>query len=751
MKFAKINIKLNNNKLMSNKTSFNLISPNHISSNAENLDLSDQNMTVEQLSEYIDKISTLRNLKYLNLKNNNLTTLPSEFQTCFKNVPLLRLDISNNPFNTNEFLKITAILAQITTLIDLKITITRQEEALSLLSEVPQLQRLNDKSTRDEIEIIDIDEKDIEHLSLNKEINNFNNLFMKINQSVNSKVKSTDVFKKTFDNFQTILNSEIERINNCIDASVPNYIYATSVASSKNRIYKFFLDNILELIVQFNILKEENNIRSSNITRKNSNNKIIQLKDDPNLIKQNKSVSKDKDILNEDEELIDPLAEFENENNNNNNNIDGLKEEQSKISQKDKELKNISEKQSTINSVTPRKNETNTEISNKEQIRVINDLLKLISDCGKYLSESNSETIEILTKLHPKIEEQHEFIKKLEKSENENSIMVVELERKSEQQQSLIKQQTKEIDDLKQKLIEKGDFKINNDINCNCNSRSIGQQDVGEKAQVQKVIPFTNPTSTRNNNTNINNKSSNDKRYRNASAGPGLNSINKTNTNKSGKNNYQETLNTNNNNNTDKLTNVKILTLKGLLDVINEIYSSKVVFDKKCTESNIPRETLEQHIYTFLNYKYGLKGLVIEYAAAIVNSVKQYARENVDVSLFGKMLRNDLEEDYRLIYFKLKSTLFELLVYYLKTKFPYKSSTDINELAKTKIKGVLSQEEWNAIIYFLYDDSDAKAIEQSILKIAERETNKEYNNISQGQNNYKYKKGKLTILIKITL
>ena len=47
-----------------------------------------------------------------------------------------------------------------------------------------------------------------------------------------------------------------------------------------------------------------------------------------------------------------------------------------------------------------------------------------------------------------------------------------------------------------------------------------------------------------------------------------------------------------------------------------------------------------------------------KYAAMIINSVKKFAKENVDVSLFGKILRNDLEEDYRIIYFKLKSTLF---------------------------------------------------------------------------------------------
>ncbi len=42
-------------------------------------------------------------------------------------------------------------------------------------------------------------------------------------------------------------------------------------------------------------------------------------------------------------------------------------------------------------------------------------------------------------------------------------------------------------------------------------------------------------------------------------------------------------------------------------DVIEEIYESKTNFDKKCIEAKLPRETMEQHMYTFLNQKYGLK------------------------------------------------------------------------------------------------------------------------------------------------
>lgn len=54
-------------------------------------------------------------------------------------------------------------------------------------------------------------------------------------------------------------------------------------------------------------------------------------------------------------------------------------------------------------------------------------------------------------------------------------------------------------------------------------------------------------------------------------------------------------------------TSVRALTLKQLKDMIEEIYASKAKYDQKYTDAKLPRETMEQHMYTYLNQKYGLK------------------------------------------------------------------------------------------------------------------------------------------------
>ena len=48
---------------------------------------------------------------------------------------------------------------------------------------------------------------------------------------------------------------------------------------------------------------------------------------------------------------------------------------------------------------------------------------------------------------------------------------------------------------------------------------------------------------------------------------------------------------------------------------------------------------MEQHMYTYLNQKYGLKNLIIEWASSIINAIKLYSSEDSDINLFGKILR----------------------------------------------------------------------------------------------------------------
>ena len=177
------------------------------------------------------------------------------------------------------------------------------------------------------------------------------------------------------------------------------------------------------------------------------------------------------------------------------------------------------------------------------------------------------------------------------------------------------------------------------------------------------------------------------------------------------------TLVTNNN------TNQNTISLSTLKDIINEIYKSKTAYDLKCNENKLPKETMEQHMYTYLNKKYGLKNLIIEWAKNIIAGIKMYSKEDSYVLLFGKIMRNEQEEDARFAIEKINESISDLLLYYIKSKNPLKSVDEINKMFKNKKATELVEEEWKGIIYYIYEIEEAKEIEFKI----EAYINKKFN------------------------
>ena len=170
----------------------------------------------------------------------------------------------------------------------------------------------------------------------------------------------------------------------------------------------------------------------------------------------------------------------------------------------------------------------------------------------------------------------------------------------------------------------------------------------------------------------------------------------------------------------------KVLSLKYAKEIMNEIYNNKIIYDKKCNENKLSRETMEEYMYTYLSNKYGLKNLIIEWAAAIINAIKLYSNRDIEINLFGKILRNELDEESRFILDQLKNTILELIEYYLKSKNPLKSKT---YLKKIKIEGLLNEEEWKGIIYYIFTNEEAQIIEKKILLYIQKLNEKNDNNL----------------------
>ena len=173
--------------------------------------------------------------------------------------------------------------------------------------------------------------------------------------------------------------------------------------------------------------------------------------------------------------------------------------------------------------------------------------------------------------------------------------------------------------------------------------------------------------------------------------------------------NQKAPLTQNNINNNIILTNLslagnRVFTLKMMKEIISNIYTSKKAFDKKCIINKQPKQTMEEYMYTYLNQKYGLKNMVIEWATNIINGIRTFSNEDTEISLFGKILQNELEENCQLLIGNLKDNINSILSNILKAENPFKNELELNNIKSKYIKNDIPPEKTQQIIETLFDE-----------------------------------------------
>ena len=477
------------------------------------------------------------------------------------------------------------------------------------------------ENDNDNTNIIDLNDEEIKNISLQDEIQNFNDIYKKISQKFKL-IQQNNNFK---DEFQSLIKDEINKINTNYDNNLPNYIYSTNVLESQLSIYSFFTEKFLEFL-----------------STQNENDTCELIKGIHDNISKSyllliKIIYKLYPVV---DEKIQMLKVQLNEAIKHNNNVFlELNENENKIKQ---------------------------EIKNKEK------LINNYEDKINYLES------------------------KIKQLENENNLMSEKL---FSSVKTALNNEKLNIIYSPQNDYTNKNANINNNHNNNIYKNKINNIENTPKYEKQKKIQE---------NTYINSN---------------INYQNNNIINSNYKNNNSFNNSFNNNNTLLQASPVcnRVFTIKMMKEIINDIYHSKAEFDKKSDENKLPRETLEQHMYTYLNQKYGLKSIIIEWASNIINGIKIFSSEDSEICLFGKILRNEIEEDARLIYSRLQQSILEYLKYYIKSKHPYKSAKDINNMIKEKkTNKMLKEDEWKKIIAYLYNSEDAKVIEEKVNEVIQK-------------------------------
>ena len=166
----------------------------------------------------------------------------------------------------------------------------------------------------------------------------------------------------------------------------------------------------------------------------------------------------------------------------------------------------------------------------------------------------------------------------------------------------------------------------------------------------------------------------------------------------------------------------KKLTREQINEIIQNIYKSKISYDQNCIDLNKPLETMEQHMYQYLNNKYGLKNLTIEYASAIITGIKEYSKKDMNIKLFGMLLKNEIEENTLAIVEKIKQVVEETLEYFISQKNPYMGIGDVSQMCEKIKKGMVDEIVWNSFIdtLFLNDKENGKKVKEKIYEFIDR-------------------------------
>ena len=596
----------------------------YVSKNGNKINLSGKDLSTETAKILLNNLAKkYPNTTELDINNCNLEIFPKILLNFKK---LTSFDLRNNNFI--DFESLAEDLSSYNNLTDLKVDLTDQNQVLLILSQIPKLIFLNGKSTKEAVTIVDIEEKDIQDISLQNEVEIFNDIINKLNEreeQLNNKKNEQENNKDKIQNtnsessvsifsteFQNKLYEEAENIKNNLNNNLPNYMYANYV------------------------------IKSQLILKKMLANKYLSFLD-----KEDKHIGKMifDSVFKTGERLVELLNAL-----------------YPKIEEKTDSLRNQLEEAWKIADEI-----TDFEIKYK-QARKDKDIMAANLDLFKLKYKRLEEENNVMTKKLMNIN------KEIEKKNSEDNIMNSTLNKENMTFNKNSPESKKQQSSISLKEVEK-DSKIFLSKNINNSYYSLSNN---------------GNNSIQNNNTSIR-KNSDDK------------------------NQYFRPKN-------------KILSLKIVKDIISEIYTSKATFDKKCIESGKPRETLEQHMYTFLNQKYGLKNLIIEWASSIIYAIKTYSNEDAEVYLFGKILRNELDEESRFILIKLQENISQLLEFYLKSKNPLKSQSEIQKSLNEKKNGILTEEEWKGIIFYLYNEDEGNILEKKIISFIQK--NKLKNNES---------------------
>ena len=357
----------------------------------------------------------------------------------------------------------------------------------------------------------------------------------------------------------------------------------------------------------------------------------------------------------------------------------------------------------------------------------INNSLLILNDLNNIINDKNEILLNIINLINDKIIENDLKIKKYNNNLMNENYKLNELITEKKRENFLLEETNK-------KLNEENDvMKIENNIISQrfVNENLLKIDDLDNTLKNYKKFINKNkksPTKNNNNKTNLKNKNYNSNFNKNTNKNNTKNNNNPLIISSSSTINNLDDIN--NNSSIIQNSPTFILTLEQMLSLINDIYKQKLIYNKKCIESEKPLETLYNFIIIYLNQKFGLKEITINYFSSLIKGIKDYSKFNSEILLFGLLLRNEIEENSINILNQIKNILNETLKFFVIEKNQNKNLDEINEIINNYKKGFLNEEIWLKIIecFFIKDKKSLEYFKQKVYNFIEKIIEKGFKN-----------------------
>ena len=90
--------------------------------------------------------------------------------------------------------------------------------------------------------------------------------------------------------------------------------------------------------------------------------------------------------------------------------------------------------------------------------------------------------------------------------------------------------------------------------------------------------------------------------------------------------------------------------------------------------------------------------------------MKTYLRDDHEVTLFAKILKNECDEDFRFVQMHVRDSILHMLRLVLREKYPLKSEAEIAKECESIQNGCIEEWQWRKIINKMYEREDASLL-----------------------------------------